>query len=110
MLILCSGFLDLVGDVAREPRRGQDAREPAEAEDPTDEGAIEAHVERHHDAAARRLAQTLRSMPLASLHIVGDCRLELDFHALGRSRMHAEGMRERFVRQILDRREALLER
>ena len=56
-----------------------------------------------------RLAQLLRRMPRARAHVVGRRRLKFDLDALRRARVHAQRVRKRLVRQLLDRRERLLE-
>src|SRR5262249_47309216 len=48
-------------------------------------------------------------MPGSCPDVFLDLWTELDLNVRGRSRVHAERMRERFVRQILDGREAFIE-
>src|SRR5438034_3674665 len=108
LFILCSCFFDLTGDFPRQSLRRDDTRKRTEAQNPTVECPVEADIEGHQHAAARLVAQPLRLVPFAGVNIVGHGRLKLDLHALGRSRVDAERMRERFVRQLLDRPEACL--
>src|SRR5581483_7936150 len=108
VLILCSRFFDLTGNLAGQPVRRDHPRERTEAEDPARKRAIEANIERHDHGPARSLSKPLRLVPLAAADVIGHRRLKLDFDPFRRSRMHAERMRKGFVRQLLDRREALL--
>src|SRR2546425_724573 len=107
--ILCSRFLNLFRDLARERLRRDDAREGTKAENPASERAIEADVQRHQHGAARPVVQLLRLVPLARRHVLGDRRLELDLDALRRSGVDAQRVRERLVRQFFDRDEPLLQ-
>ena len=98
--------------VAQSRARAQPARDPrkgTEAENPAREGAIDADVQRHRDAARGQIANDLRPVPGPAAHVVGGRRFELDRDRLGRPRVHAERIGKRGVWQLLDRREPILQ-
>src|SRR5262249_53052633 len=96
-----SRFLDLSGNGARQRLGRAHAGEGAKTQNPALKGAIDADVQRHAHGSIVRRVELLRRVPLARADVVGDCRTELDLDMLWRSRVDAERIRERRVRQFL---------
>src|SRR4030095_6516523 len=102
-------FFELFRDVLHERVRSDHARERAETENPALKRAIQAHLEGQPQAVRPMVAKLLRRVPFAGAHVIGDCRLKLDFHVFRRSGVYAERVRKGFVGQFFNRREASLE-
>src|SRR5579864_3064258 len=105
--ISCSCLLELSRDRAGEVFGRHHPSEWPEAQNPALERAIDAHVQRHDDGAARAFGQLLGLVPFARAHVIADRAVEFDFDVFGRSRVDPERVWEGRIGQIFNRCEPL---
>ena len=82
--------LVLAGEFGGKRRGTGDSRGRAESEHPVAKRAIDTDLQSQSDASVRQVIEPLRGMPFARSDIASGRTIEVDFHVLGRTRMHSQ--------------------